>query len=210
MQVKICGIKILEDAVVALDSGADMLGYNFYPRSKRWIQPDSCRKIQDALLSQGYHFTAVGVFVNASYSEITSILDSCRIPLAQLSGDEPASLLEQLGDRAYKAIRPQSPEEAGTQAGIYALRSSPPALLVDAYLPGEYGGTGQTGDWSLASQLAAQYPLLLAGGLTPENVTSAVEQVSPWGVDVASGVESAPGRKDPEKIRAFIQQAQLA
>ena len=108
---------------------------------------------------------------------------------------------------AIPEAKPQSLEEAENQAKTYAVASEP-ALLIDAYRKDEYGGTGQVGDWSLAARIAQRRPVLLAGGLTPENVTEAIRQVQPWGVDVASGVESAPGKKDVAKMRAFIERCQ--
>ena len=111
-----------------------------------------------------------------------------------------------MAGRGFKALRPQSAEEAENQAKTYAAASEP-ALLIDAYRQGEYGGTGQVGDWSMAAKIARHYPILLAGGLTPDNVAQAIAQVQPWGVDVASGVESAPGKKDVEKMRGFVAKA---
>jgi phosphoribosylanthranilate isomerase len=150
------------------------------------------------------HLTGVGVFVNAPPELIATVLDSCGLDLAQLSGDEPAEHIHSLAPRAYKALRPTNLLTAQEQAGQMA-RLAAPALLVDAFRPGEYGGTGLTGDWPIARALATSYPLLLAGGLTPENVSRAVIEVQPWGVDVASGVESAPGIKDTSRMQAFIQ-----
>jgi phosphoribosylanthranilate isomerase len=124
-----------------------------------------------------------------------------------LHGDESIELLTQV--RGFKALRPQSPAEAEDQARMYAT-SDTPALLIDAYRKGEYGGTGQVGDWSLAAKIARQHSILLAGGLTPESVADAIRQVRPWGVDVASGVESAPGKKDAAKMRAFVVNAKSA
>jgi indole-3-glycerol phosphate synthase/phosphoribosylanthranilate isomerase len=205
-RVKICGITTRQDALAAVDAGADMLGFNFYPKSKRYITPEACWRIVSALTQYASRITLVGVFVNAGAAEIEAIADDCHFDLVQLSGDEPPEFLQALGLRALKGIRPTSLEEARTDAARFA-RPASPALLVDAYRPGEYGGTGHTGDWELAQKLAAQYPILLAGGLTPDNVAAAVAQVQPWGVDVASGVESSPGTKDPAKMQAFVQAA---
>jgi indole-3-glycerol phosphate synthase/phosphoribosylanthranilate isomerase len=205
-RVKICGITTRQDAIAAVDAGADMLGFNFYPRSKRYVPPEQCVRIVSFLAQYTARVQLVGVFVNATRAEIEAIADDCHLDLVQLSGDEPPELLQALGPRAFKSIRPTSPEEARTDAARFA-RSVSPALLMDAYRPGEYGGTGHTGNWELAQKLAAQYPILLAGGLTPENVADAVAQVRPWGVDVASGVESSPGKKDAQKMRDFVQAA---
>jgi phosphoribosylanthranilate isomerase len=132
------------------------------------------------------------------------------LDLAQLCGDETPALLRGLGEYAFKALRPSSMQQLHRALTDYPLRLQPPALLIDAYRPGEYGGTGQAADWGLAADCARRVTLLLAGGLTPANVTAAIQQVHPWGVDVASGVESAPGKKDHNKMNAFIQAARLA
>jgi len=205
LTVKICGLTTLEDALAAVEAGADLLGFNFYPPSPRYISPAECARLAAELRKRGCSARLVGVFVNASAGEIEAILDGCALDLAQLSGDEGPELVQRLGKRAFKAIRPAGPSEPD-----YPARAEPPAYLIDAYRPGEYGGTGQTGDWRLAAELARRAPILLAGGLRSENVAAAVQQVHPWGVDVASGVESAPGRKDPDKMRAFIQSAREA
>jgi phosphoribosylanthranilate isomerase len=203
IKIKICGIKTLDEALAAVEAGADYLGFNFYPPSPRYITPRDCARLQAGLVERGLQALAVGVFVNAPVESIARILDDCGLDLAQLSGAEPAGDLEALVGRAFKGIRPADQAAAQAEAGRYARRELSPALLVDAYHPGLYGGAGQAGDWALARFLADRYPILLAGGLNPENVALALDRVQPWGVDVASGVESAPGRKDPHKIAAF-------
>ncbi len=207
--VKICGITSLEDALAAAAAGAELLGFNFYPKSPRYLTPGACAQIVSGLRGQGVRLTGVGVFVNAPVELIATVLDSCGLDLAQLSGDEPVEHVQALAPRAYKALRPTDLPTALEQAQQMA-RPAAPALLVDAHRPGEYGGTGQTGDWPTARALAAGYPLLLAGGLTPDNVARAVTEVQPWGVDVASGVESAPGIKDPGRMQAFIRAVRLS
>jgi phosphoribosylanthranilate isomerase len=143
--------------------------------------------------------TYVGVFVNAPAEEIRATIDTCGLNLAQLHGDEPADLVQSFHGRAYKAFR-------GVPQNVMGFaREGAPSLLIDASVKGSYGGTGTIADWSAAAELAIHYPILLAGGLTPENVAEAVRRVHPWGVDVASGVESSPGVKDPVKMRAFVQ-----
>ena len=134
------------------------------------------------------------------------MLNHCDLDLAQLHGEEDPELLALLARRAFKALRPRSVVEAEADATRYARfgPGSGPDLLVDAYHPDARGGTGLAGDWNLATGLARQHRLLLAGGLTPGNVANAIHQVRPWGVDVASGVEAAPGRKDHDQVRAFI------
>ncbi len=203
MIVKICGIKTLEDALAALAAGADMLGFNFYPGSPRYLEPGDCARIVSALQAAGKKVTGVGVFVNETPERVRQVLETCALDLAQFSGDEPPASLAALHGRAFKAIRPSSNAEAEDWLRSCARRAAP-ALLVDAYVKGAFGGTGETGDWAVARRLAAQAPVLLAGGLTPQNVSAAIRAVRPWGVDVASGVESGPGVKDFARMAAFI------
>ncbi len=196
-KIKICGIKTFNDALAAMHAGADLIGFNFYPKSPRYIDVGTCRDIMSVMRRYG-HVLYVGVFVNASIEEIRATLDTCGLSLAQLHGDETPEMLNVLDGRAFKAFR-------GAPENINGFgKKDAPALLVDAAVKGSYGGTGVTTDWSAASELASKYPLLLAGGLNPENVAEAVRQVNPWGVDVASGVESEPGVKDAAKISAFV------
>jgi len=205
MIVKICGLTTLEDALAAVEAEADMLGFNFYPPSPRCLSPLACRQIIAGLAQRGARVVTVGVFVNASAEHIQSTLEGCGLDLAQLSGDEPAQALHSLGKRAFKALRPASEASLQQALELYPPRPEAPAWLVDAFRPGAYGGTGHAADWTLAAGLAARAPILLAGGLTPGTVAAAVAQVQPWGVDVASGVEASPGRKDARKMAAFIQ-----
>jgi phosphoribosylanthranilate isomerase len=206
MKVKVCGITNLEDAQAAIDAGADMLGFNFYRKSVRYAEPAAARSIVTQIRSGARVPRLVGVFVNSPLLEVQSILREVDLDLAQLHGDESIEMIAQLSGCGYKALRPQSVQEAENQAKAYATANEPD-LLIDAYRKGEYGGTGQVGDWSITAKIARQYSILLAGGLTPENVAEAIRQVRPWGVDVASGVESAPGKKDVDKMRAFARQA---
>ena len=207
MKIKICGLTNLEDALVAVELGADLLGFNFYPGSPRYIEPSHCAQITEALNEQRIATVLVGVFVNETAEAIDRVLRECGLQLAQMHGDESPETLEALDGRAFKAIRPQSAGEAETAAQRFAHlgHSGGPALLVDAYREGQYGGTGSVANWTIAKRLAAQVPILLAGGLTPDNVRSAVEEVQPWGTDVASGVESRPGRKDHKRLKAYVQ-----
>jgi phosphoribosylanthranilate isomerase len=197
-KIKICGIKTISDALAAMDAGADLIGFNFYPKSPRYIEVGRCRDIMSVMRKHG-HITYVGVFVNASIATICATMETLGLSLAQLHGDETPEMLAVLDGKAFKAFRgvPQSLDGFARQEA--------PALLVDASVKGAYGGTGVTADWDRATELARQYPLLLAGGLTPENVAEAIERVQPWGVDVASGVESSPGEKNPAKMRSFVQ-----
>jgi phosphoribosylanthranilate isomerase len=196
--VKICGIKTLKDAQAAIDAGADYLGFNFYPKSVRLIEKPACAEITSVLKREHPQVKLVGVFVNSSIEEINDILQTCSLDLAQLHGDETPETFAQLAQHAFRAFRGIPESNAGYE------RSEAPFMLIDAAVKGIYGGSGVTADWTAAAVLAKKYPLLLAGGLTPENVADAVRQVNPWGVDVASGVESAPGEKDAEKMKAFV------
>jgi phosphoribosylanthranilate isomerase len=200
-KVKICGIKKLDDALAAIDVGADYLGFNFYPKSVRFIEKQTCAQITTVLKKEYPHIRLVGVFVNSSVEEVKDILDSCSLDLAQLHGDETSEMLNQLNGKAFKAFR--GIPDAERINGF--ARGDAPAFLVDASVKDVYGGSGVTADWNGVAEMANKFPLLLAGGLTPENVAEAVSKVKPWGVDVASGVESAPGEKDPSRIKTFVQ-----
>jgi phosphoribosylanthranilate isomerase len=217
-KIKICGIKTLKDALAAITAGADYLGFNFYPKSVRFIEKETCAEITSVLKREHPQIKLVGVFVNSTVKEMKAILETCHLDLAQLHGDETPQMLESFNGKAFKAIRLTS-ESAETSVYPFlksATKSVPiresvtesvdsPAMLIDAAVKGVYGGSGVTADWSATAELAKKYPLLLAGGLTPENVADAVRQVRPWGVDTASGVESAPGEKDAGKMKAFVQ-----
>ncbi len=208
MQVKICGITNLGDARAAMEAGADLLGFNFYARSPRYIAPEKAREIAAQIRALERRPRLVGVFVNSPPEQVRSILEIAQIDLAQLHGDEPVPVLKQLNGRGFKALRPTSDAEAQREAAQFApYGPGAPALLIDAYRKDQYGGTGHTSDWSIATQLARHYPILMAGGLTPENVAEAIRQVQPWGVDVASGVEVSPGKKDAVKMRLVVERA---
>ncbi len=202
-KIKICGIKTVTDAVAAMDAGADLIGFNFYPKSPRYVEVGMCRNIMSVVRQDG-RAQSVGVFVNASVGEILATMDTLGLNLAQLHGDETVEMLNQLDGNGFKAFR-------GIPSDVNGFaRSESPAFLVDASVKGLYGGSGVIADWDGAAELAKKYPLLLAGGLTPENVAEAVDRVQPWGVDVASGVESAPGEKDARKMKAFVRAVRSA
>ena len=199
VEVKICGLTTRDDAVRCASLGADAIGLNFWPQSPRHTDIDTAQRIVEAL---GDRVETVGVFVDFDLSQIREILQKTGISWAQMHGDEPPELVAALLPQAYKAI--------GVKDGSaieLARRYPGEHLLLDASVPGMPGGTGRTFDWSIASEVAKERKLTLAGGLTPENVAEAVRIVRPFRVDVASGVESAPGRKDPEKVAAFIEAA---
>jgi phosphoribosylanthranilate isomerase len=217
-KVKICGLTNFYDAAAAVEAGADLLGFVFYEQSPRFVDADLAQRII-AELHRAYpvdaekpRYRTVGVFVDRPAAYIAAIMALAGLDWAQLSGDEPVSVLDQLKRRAYKAIRPRAYKDADAEASFYAALSPRfgPRLLVDAYRPGEYGGTGCRADWAIAQELARFRSILLAGGLTPDNVAEAVRTVHPWGVDVSSGVEKSPGVKDHDAIRAFIQNAKTA
>ena len=213
--IKICGIKTLNDARAAIEAGADYLGFNFYPKSVRFVEKNICAEITSVLKKEYPHTKLVGVFVNSSTEEVNDILNTCSLDLAQLHGDETPEMVASFNGKAFKAIRLSASESAETsvypfcEASVDNIRypfqkSALPALLIDASVKGIYGGSGVTADWSAAAELAKKYPLLLAGGLTAKNVAEAVGRVKPWGVDVASGVESVPGEKDAKKMLEFV------
>ncbi len=196
VEVKICGLTNLDDAKYALDAGADYLGFVFYGKSARGVTPLKTVQIMDAL---GGDVRLVGVFVNQAGAEVDKIARDCGLYAVQIHGDEEPDEFRGMPVPVWRAVRIESggvkPDPAAWAAERY---------VVDAAVPGEYGGTGVAADWKEAGLLAGLYPLMLAGGLTPENVANAVSIVKPCGVDVASGVESRPGRKDHDKVKAFI------
>ena len=211
MHVKICGLTNLEDARTALDAGADLLGFNFYRPSPRYVEPSAAAQIIEALRANAgtRAFLSVGVLVNMPLTEARALRDACGLDLLQLHGDESVEYAQALGTLAFKALRPRSATEA--EDGVARYREAggerAPQFLIDASHPQLYGGTGATGDWGIGRAIAQRYPILLAGGLTPDNVGEAIRAVGPWGVDVASGVERAPGVKDAEKVNAFVRAA---
>ena len=201
MKVKICGITSIEDALMCAEAGADFIGLNFYTKSIRYIEPNLAKEIAAELRKLSSCPTRVGVFVNETVETMTKILDECDLDLAQLSGTEHEDVVQAMGERGFKVIRNlQSPISN-------LLRLNPPDFLIDASVKGSYGGSGQTADWEEAATVAIKNRVLLAGGLTPQNVARAIQIVKPWGVDVASGVESSPARKDEAKVKTFIEGA---
>jgi phosphoribosylanthranilate isomerase len=213
IRVKICGITNLDDARCAVESGAGFLGFIFYPPSPRFVRSEQVAAITHAIRSEfGIHAPRfVGVFVDEPVDLVRTVLDSAGLDLAQLHGDETPNEVRMLYPHAFKAIRPRTRDDAEATAAAYC-RAVPddgalPQLLLDAYHPEHFGGTGIPADLNLARSLAHRFRLLLAGGLTPEMVGPAIEQVRPWGVDVSSGTERAKGIKDHARIRAFIKAA---
>jgi phosphoribosylanthranilate isomerase len=199
-RVKICGITNLEDALAAVEAGADLLGFNFYKRSPRYVTPEVARGIVEKLPES---VACVGVFVNEPEPEaVERIAREAGVGAAQLHGDETPEFCSRIrGLLTIKALRVGPGYDAARAAEF-----GTDAVLLDAFVKGEWGGTGHTFDWTLARRTRESVPkLFLAGGLTPENVAAAVEAVNPYAVDVCSGVESAPGRKSIQLMHRFIE-----
>jgi len=202
-RVKICGITRKEDALLALELGADALGFNFYEKSPRCIAPAEAWKIIHKLPAP---ISTVGVFVNWDAGSVIALAKSLQLDAVQLHGDEPAQVTAECARHipVVKAFR-AGPNFSFAQFRKHGDASS---YLLDAAPAGKnshsFGGTGRVGDWKLSARAAKNYPILLAGGLTPENVAEAIRSVRPYAVDVASGVESRLGKKDSGKLRAFF------
>jgi phosphoribosylanthranilate isomerase len=216
VRVKICGITSIEDGLAAAHAGADMLGLNFYPKSPRYLTVDAAQKlIRDLQHDLGENCPLlVGLFVNEDADAIRAVMEKVGLRYAQLSGDEPAETLHEMKGRGYKSIRPYSTDDVAALTRCFSLDERTdtdiPSLLVDAYNPALYGGTGEQASLEVALVAKALTTrLMLAGGLKPENVGEIVTAVLPWAVDVASGVEieGKPGKKDAIKMRDFVQAA---
>jgi phosphoribosylanthranilate isomerase len=200
LRVKICGITNLQDALAAVDAGADALGFMFYDRSKRSVASDVVAKISRELPP---FILRVGVFVDASPDAIRRTAETCGLTALQFHGSESPEFCAQFNLPVIKAFRLA---DQTSLDGLSAYRTN--AWLLDSAVPDQLGGTGQTGDWGLArAATKLGRPVILAGGLTPENVKQAVREVGPYGVDVSSGVESSPGRKDSQRLKLFVRSA---
>ncbi len=198
LKVKICGITSLEDAQFAVNAGADYVGFIFAPESTRCITPEQCADISSRIEGS---IGKVGVFVNESAYEIQRTMDACGLNIAQLHGEETEASAQEIGAcRVWKRITLTAAEDLQ-----HALTFPAAAILTDSRAAGMRGGTGRTGNWALASKLAAERWVIAAGGLGPDNVLEAVRQIQPFGVDLNSGVEHAPGTKDPEKIKLAME-----
>ena len=201
VRVKICGITNAADALAAVDAGADLLGFNFYAKSPRRIAEDEAAKIRPRLPRE---VDAVGIFVNAPTADVAAMCKSLKLDAAQLHGDETAETVAELAGSVpvVKAFR------VDLDFDLKALKdySRAFAFLFDAVVSGQYGGTGHSTDWDVARKAAVKHRIILAGGLKVENVAAAVRIVRPYGIDVASGVESKPGKKDHGRLREFIQE----
>jgi phosphoribosylanthranilate isomerase len=202
-KIKICGITNATDAQLASKLGADALGFNFCPESPRFVARERVRAIVASLPP---FVTAVAVFVDAHPEFMSETCDFCGIRTVQLHGDEAPGIVGKL--RAYKIIKAFQVRSERDTAQI--RRYDVDAFLLDAYVAGKRGGTGTSFNWDLAKSVACVVPILLAGGLNPENVGQAIRTVKPYGVDVCSGVESEPGKKDRRLLRQFIEEARKA
>ncbi|MDO9616733.1 MAG: phosphoribosylanthranilate isomerase [Pseudomonas sp.] len=200
---KICGITRIEDALSAVEAGADAIGLVFYAKSPRAVTPQQARSIIAALPP---FVTTVGLFVDASRCELGEILDAVPLDLLQFHGDERPEDCDGYRRPYIKALRVKPGDDIAAQVALYRNASG---VLLDTYVPGVPGGTGEAFDWSLVPPNLSK-PIILAGGLTAENVAQAIAQVRPYAVDVSGGVEIAKGIKDAEKIRAFMQAVKAA
>jgi len=196
-KIKICGITNMEDAQAAADFGADALGFIFYKQSKRYIDPEVAKRIISALPP---FLTTVGVFVNQDLDEICEIKEMTGIQVAQLHGDEGSEFASLLPLEVIKAVRVKDKSDLDRVAQYSAQ-----AILFDTYSDIEYGGTGKSFDWGILNGMSSTKKIILSGGLNPENVLEAIKIVKPYAVDVSSGVEIAPGKKDHKKIKKFIE-----
>jgi len=209
-RIKICGIQGLSEALVAAEAGADYIGLVFVPGRHRRLDTEAARAIVSGVRAAvGQPSQIVGLFADQPLDEVNRTIETCRLDLAQLCGAEPLDYCEQVQGRVIKVLH-----IAGSSSGdavvadlserTLAYQAAGHLVTLDRLVEGLQGGTGQRFDWAIAAELARRgYSFLLAGGLSPDNVAQAVAAVQPWGLDVSSGVETA-GRKDPEKIRAFI------
>jgi phosphoribosylanthranilate isomerase len=213
-QTKICGITTVEDALVAARAGADAIGLNFFAHSPRYVAAETAESIIRALPGG---LSKVGLFVDTPADEICRLFDRLRLDLIQLHGEQPPEFVAQLAPRPVMRAFRVGPEKVEPVAEYLQrcreLEHELELVLLDSLVAGAFGGTGRLLSWSVAQAYRCELgavPLVLAGGLTPENVAAAIRAVGPAAVDVASGVESRPGRKDPARVEAFVAAARLA
>jgi phosphoribosylanthranilate isomerase len=199
VRVKICGITNQEDALMVVEAGADALGFVFFDKSPRCIEPG---KAADIIRALPPFVVSVGLFVNADIDFVNATADRCGLDIVQLHGDETPDFCSMVDRRVVKVFRIRDAQSLGPMKDY-----SVAGYLLDAYSPKVYGGTGLTFNWEIAGKAKKFGPVILAGGLTPDNVRQAVETVAPYAVDVSSGVETAPGRKDSDRVKEFIKKA---
>lgn len=212
--IKVCGLRERVHAAAAAAAGADLIGFVFAPGRRRVTTEEAARAVAAARgAAGGRRLRAVGVFVDATAEEMNRAADAADLDLFQLHGGEEPALLARLHRPAIKALRPRPGDDAASVAARvarFAAAPCPPAaFLIDGWDPVAHGGTGVRADWALVGAVAARSPVILAGGLTPENVATAIAAVAPLGVDVSSGVETE-GAKDPERIAAWVANARRA
>jgi len=195
--IKICGITNIEDALAAIDAGADALGFNFYSESPRYIDPETAEVLVQELPEM---IIKVGVFVDAAEDFVRPVAQLVELNYLQFHGDETPYYCEQFATPYWKAFRLRDEKTLGLME-----KFEPYAYLIDAYEEGVLGGTGQRADWDLASRACQLGRIVLAGGLNPENVEQAIDTVHPWGIDVCSGVEIEPGVKDHKAMAELIE-----
>lgn len=196
VRVKICGMTNLDDALMAVEAGADALGFVFFQGSPRYISPDQAAAIIRRLPP---FVQTVGLFVNEEPATVNLVADQCRLDMVQLHGEESPDYCNAVRRRIIKAFRVKDLSTLDDMTNYHVA-----ACLLDAWSPTAHGGTGTSFNWDIAARAAASHRIILAGGLTPDNVAGAVALVNPYAVDVSSGVERAPGKKDASLIRAFI------
>lgn len=203
VHVKVCGITRAKDALLAAELGASAVGFIFWPKSPRFIEPSRARAIVALLPPM---VTAVGVFVDQPIGHVRRVADTAGLGVVQLHGRESSAYCRSVGRRVVKAL---SIEKGSIMAVLKSLPASM-TLLLDAHDPVLVGGTGRTIDWKVAARVAQRRRVILSGGLRPDNVALAIERVRPYGVDVSSGVETRPGVKDARRMRAFFQAVRSA
>jgi phosphoribosylanthranilate isomerase len=201
--VKVCGLRSLPEARVALEAGANLLGFIFWKPGKRYIAPPDAARIIGALRSESRDWSAVGVFVDPTPDEVAAANDLCDFDFVQLSGDEPADLVGAMPRPTIKALHVRSGEEASAAQTVAENALGANRYLLDAHAEGLPGGTGRPFDWAALRAIGPS--CLVAGGLRPDNVAAALASLAPFGVDVSSGVEFPTGGKDPRLIRAFLE-----
>ena len=212
-RIKICGISQVDHALAVAEAGADFMGLVFAP-SKRRVSPDTAQQIVHALDGLKSRPLVVGVFVNTPALEVNQLAASCGLDWIQLSGNESWEYCREIERPLIKAMRVSAAEDTGKiltelSRGSLILGSDTFTCLLDSEVEGAYGGTGHAFDWKVAGKVSRQYPLILAGGLSPESVKQAIRTARPWGVDVSSGVET-DDKKDVSKIKAFVRAVRRA
>ncbi|HEY6042938.1 MAG TPA: phosphoribosylanthranilate isomerase [Anaerolineae bacterium] len=209
VSVKICGITNVADAKTAIEAGADMLGFIFYPPSPRYISFERAREIIVAGHQLSCTTRYVGVFVDESEERIRAAIMMLGLDFIQLHGREQPETVAAFSPSAFKSLQPVDRQDAELMIEKYraALSGTCPTFIIDGRPENLPGGNGRRADWMIAREIAREFPILLAGGLNEENVADAIRLVAPWGVDVSSGVERAPGLKDSRKVNEFVGRA---